>query len=270
MPTLSLTPRRAAATVAALAGLGLAAAPAADARGIDPAVYDTGIPAGQVEHGVIDLSITGTSSNQHTRTEYWATADRWRSRTLDPDSGKVLREAFSTKTEFVYVNHAGNEPRVLRGKGPDVPPFAGWTAAYNAKLVGRGVLQPIGQRTVAGIAGIVYTVPGDRKTSDPKAGDDKWVTDNTQAGTEIVLEPETHKPLARISTADNGRFGQFRQAEELVSREVELRTAETIAPLSAATFRRTVRSWNALVKASKAKKARAKKAKARKRGAARR
>ncbi len=254
MSILSSTHRRVATAAAVLAAGAVAAAPAIADRGIDPAIYDTGIPAGQVEHGVVDFSITGSPSPEHTRTEYWASDDRWRSITRDAKSGRVLREAFATPKEFVHLSHSGNGPRVIKGKGPEVPPMAGWTAAYNSKLVARGILRETGSRPVAGIDGVVYTVPGEKKSTDPRSGDATWVTDDTRTRTEIVLERGTHKPLVRTSTlADNGDWGTFRQSEELVSREVLAETPQTFAPLSAKAKRQTVARWNAKLRAARAK-----------------
>ena len=239
------SPRTLAALTAALAAGAVAATPAlADQQGIDPAIYETGIPAGQIEHGKVDELITGGSVPRHTLTEYWASDDRWRSVTRDVRTGRVVREAFSTPREFVYFN-AGRSPRVIRGKGPDMPPMAGWTAAYNRKLVENGKLRETGSRTVAGIDGVVY------------ASKD-WVTDDPDNQTEIVLERGTFKPLSRITDlpASQGTSG-FRHAEVLVSREVVAETSQTAAPLSAAAKKRVLASWNAKVrKARNARKGR--------------
>ncbi|HEX5926734.1 MAG TPA: hypothetical protein VFY45_23100, partial [Baekduia sp.] len=65
---------------AALAAIAVSA-PAVGAAGIDPAIYDSGVLPGQVEHGVVAFTITGSPGPENRRIEYWVTADRWRDQT---------------------------------------------------------------------------------------------------------------------------------------------------------------------------------------------
>lgn len=252
--------RRAAALACAAAALGGLAAPAgADAqRTLDPAIYDTELPAGVVEHGVVAFTITGSPSPMDTRTEYWATKDRWRSRTTDAKSGDLVREAIGTETSTTYfsIRSRGGVPRVTTIPHRSTPPLAGWTAAYNRKLVARGVLQPVSPITVAGIQGTLYAVPQERKSTDPDAGEDRWVSDTTSAKTEIALEDGTGWPLVRqTSQENNGRYGTFVQREELLSRERTPATERVVAQFSRAAKDRRVRAWNAKVRAAKVRRA---------------
>ncbi len=109
---------------------------------------------------------------------------------------------------------------------------AAWRSAapgYNRGLVSRGLLSPVSPVTVAGIAGTLYTVPGDRKSTAP--GDDKWTTDDTSADTQIALENGTFAPLMRQTSTANGRYVQ---REELLSRERLSGSAAASAKLSRA------------------------------------
>src|SRR4051812_889202 len=253
---LSVHRKGLALAVAATAALALPAGASASGT-IDPAVYDSGVPANTVEHGVVDFSITGSPRPQHTKTEYWATSTRWRSVTTDASSGVRLREAYGDEKSSHYFNLAGDDPRVMDIHAPSPPPLAGWTPAYNKKLVDRGLLQAVGPVTIAGIQGTDYLVPDDRKSSDPSAGDDKWKTDDTSAKTEIALEDGTYAPLVRQTTTANGSYGTFRQREELTFRERVPATPETTSNLTRSALTRTARAWSAKVRAAKkAKKAR--------------
>src|SRR5689334_3198009 len=111
-PSLPRSRKRVALAVAATALLALPAGASASGS-IDPAIYQSGVPANTVEHGVVDFSITGSPQPQHTKTEYWATSTRWRSVTTDASSGARLREAYGDETSSHYFNLAGAEPRVM-------------------------------------------------------------------------------------------------------------------------------------------------------------
>jgi hypothetical protein len=252
--------RRAAAVVCSAAALaGLAAAPAAPAaqRTIDPALYETELPAGVVEHGVVAFTIKGSPSVVDSRTEYWATNQRWRSRTTDAKTGRLVSEGVGTETSttYFYARSPRGIPNVMSVDHRSTPPLAGWTAAYNRKLVQRGVLAPVSPATVAGLQGTLYAVPQERKSSDPGAGEDKWTTDDTSAKTEIVLEDGSFWPLVRQTSSDNGRYGTFVQREELLSRERTQATEQLVAQFSHAARQRRVKAWNAKVRAAKARAA---------------
>lgn len=261
-------------TTTALLGVVLAAAVAAPASAagpqIDPAIYDAEIPAGLVEHGVVDTTITGSPAPLDDRTEYWASGDRWRSITKDRSDGTLLREAWGDATRTTYFTHARRpQPGVRAPKGapsPDsaprlieldrraTPPLAGWTAAYNRKLVQKGLLSPLAAVNVAGIAGTLYVVPQERKSTDPAQSGEQWVTDDTGSRTEIALEDGTFAPLVRqTSKENNGEYGTFVQREELVSRERSTDDAALRAKLSTATQAKALKAFKAKVKAFKAR-----------------
>jgi hypothetical protein len=228
---------------AVLAAAVLAAPAGAASRGLDPALYALELPAGVVEHGMVVCSITGSSRPSHTRVEYWADNSRWRSVTRDAASGAVLRQAFGTEKSTTYYE-LGSHPRVYSIPFRSVPPLAGWAPGYNRRLVSKGLLSPVAPVTIAGIAGTLYAVPSDRKSTEP--GDDRWTTDDTSADTQIALETGTFAPLVRQTSMANGRYGTFVQREELVSRE--RLTGAAVAKVSRSTASRTIRAWRSKVR----------------------
>ncbi|HEY6763004.1 MAG TPA: hypothetical protein VI318_26115 [Baekduia sp.] len=261
MTTLSF---RGAATLAAVAGALAVGAPVASSAGIDPAVYDPGLAPGQVEHGVVDFTISGSAGNDmHRRTEYWVSEDRWREQTTDAKTGELLsgRVHDSGGTTWLQYKPVNGDPRVTHFSGNDSVPGAGYPAPFNQKLATTGVLegnatrqlnvtlQPIGAVTIAGFTGTRYEV-----LSNGQPG----IEDAAGSHSILVIEDGTYKPLLRESTAPNGKFGQFDQREELVSRTISSSDA-AVARVSKASFKKTVRAWKAKVKAFKASKQRHKK-----------
>jgi len=244
MTHVRVLPRVAAVAGAALAAAVLAAPAHAGPRAPD-SLFTLELGAGVVEHGVVDVSITGSPQPSHTRVEYWADNSRWRSVTRDAASGNIVRQAYSTPTRTTYYE-AGAQPRVWTFPARSIPPLAGWAPGYNRLLVQKGLLSPVQPITIAGIAGTLYTVPNDRKSTEQ--GDDKWTTDTTSADTQIALEDGTFAPLVRQTSMDNGRYGTFVQREELVSRERLTGSAAASAKLSRAAAARTVKAWRAKVR----------------------
>jgi hypothetical protein len=225
------TSLRTAAALAA-AAFALLAAPAAAER-IDPSVYESDVPAGMVEHGVIAFTITGTAAEyeRDKRIEYWATRERVRTRTTDARTGRLLSESFSTRSETV-ISSGG---RTTRLPGPETEPRPGWSSAYTARLIERGALSPAGEREVAGLPGLVYA-------SRPEGG---WRSDSAESRTELVVERGTGIALSRITTQPNGAYGTFRQAEVLLHRDLQPASATSLRRFSAASKRRAVRTWTA-------------------------
>lgn len=263
--------RRTTALLGAVLATAAVAAPAADAAGkgqLDPAIYDAEIPAGVVEHGVVSLDITGSPAPQDDLTEYWATNTRWRSITRDKSDGTLLREAWGDEHGTTYFTHKQRPqpnlkvpkgaprpedmPKLMATKHRSTPPLAGWTPAYNRNLVTKGLLSPLSPVTIAGIAGTLYVVPQDRKTTDPdKVGQD-WVTDDTSGRTEIALENGTFAPLVRqTSRPNNGEYGTFVQREELVSRERITDDSALREKLSYAAKRKKIKAFKAKIAAAK-------------------
>jgi hypothetical protein len=241
MTHVRVLPRVAAAVGGGLAAAGVAA-PAHAGPQVPDSLFTLELPAGVVEHGVVDVSTTGNPRPYHSRVEYWADNSSWRSVTRDAATGAVVRQAFSTPTRTTYYE-TGGHPRVWTFPARSVPPLAGWAPGYNRQLVQRGLLSPVSPVTIAGIAGTLYAVPNDRKST--QQGDDKWTTDDTSADTQIALENGTFAPLVRQTSMANGQYGTFVQREELVSRERLSGTAAASAKLSRAAATRTVKAWRA-------------------------
>ena len=250
-------------STAVAAAVLLAGASAAHAAGLDPAIYDPGVPAGQVEHGVVSYTITGSPAAENRRIEYWITAGRWREKTTDAKTGELIagRVHDASGTTWLQYKPVNGDPRVVHFKGNDSVPGAGLPAAYNRKMVETGVtqgsaaqplavtLQPIGPRTIAGIAGTAYEqltngLPG----LAPEGG-----VSTPDSHSILVLQNDTYQPLMWETTAPNGQFGTFHQREQLLSRETTP-TAQASVRLTKAGFARTVSGWKAMVKAAKATK----------------
>ena len=252
--------RRTAMTGAALAAAAalLPATAGAGARP-DPSLLDAGVPAGVVEHGIVDFRITGSPTPMHRTIEYWVSGDRWRALTLDATTDVVLGESYgdATSTHYVNLRMPNSDPRIVDVPSPTLPPMAGWGAPYNKRLLAAGLLKAVGPKTVAGVEGTEYEVPREKQTDDPNAGDDMWRTDEPNSRTVLVLENETFAPLVReTSLRDSearfgGGFGTFVQREELTFRSRRAKSVKTFAPLSRRVLRRVRGGWPAKVRAAR-------------------
>jgi hypothetical protein len=242
---------------AAAATLAVAAPVAGAAAGaVDPAVYDSGTPAGSVEHGVESLAITGSREPRDERIEYWVSGDRFRELTTDAKTGKLItaRVHDRTGTTWYSVHGPAGRPDVEHGNGPDSIPGPGWPAAYNKELLAgttqhsgrrswRASLQAIGPVTIAGIAGTKSEL---LINGHPEQG-----------GTRIFLTLDAGaKPLQRETTSPRGTGGAFDQLETLTSRET-IPAAQAAPQLSQASFKASIKHWKAT--AAKAKRAAVKK-----------
>jgi hypothetical protein len=242
----------------------LAAAPAAGAAGLDPSIYDPGVPYGSVEHGVLSYKITGSAGTpMDRRIEYWNTADRWREQVTDARTGELIAGRLHDPggTTWLQYKPINGDPKVLHFHGNDSVPGPGYPAPYNRKLAETGILggsdddpimstlQPIGPRTIAGFAGTAYEqlsngLPGLRQSGmDPTPGSHAIV----------VLQNGTFQPLLREFSGPNGRFGTFVQREVLLSREMTP-AAQASVKLTKAGFAKTAAAWKAKVKAALKKK----------------
>ena len=221
---------------------------------------------------VVGVTITGSPAPIDDTTEYWATNTRWRSITKDTSDGTLLREAWGDESGTTYFTHQRRPqpglkvpkgaprpedmPKLIVTKGRSTPPLAGWTPAYNRKLVAKGLLSPLSPVTIAGLSGTLYVVPQEQKSTDPGATGEKWVTDDTGSRTEIALENDTFAPLARQTSKEhNGEYGTFVQREELVSRERTADASTLRAKLSSAAKQRKIKAFKAkIAKAGKARR----------------
>lgn len=262
------TTRRLRAIVVGLAALCLGApAPVAGAAGLDPAIYDPGVPAGQVEHGVVSFTITGSPKPEDWRIEYWITAGRWREQTTDATTGALVsgRVHYDGTTAWVQYDPANGDPLVLRFHGDDTVPGPGDPAPFNRKLIATGVkegsdqhpimvtLQPIGPQVIAGFAGTAYEELSNGQTGLGTTGDSAPAIQVT-----IVLQDGTYQPLMREFTIANRSYGPFVQREVLLSRETTS-TSLAGARLTRSALARTVARWKVKVANAVAKKKRHKK-----------
>jgi hypothetical protein len=257
-PLLNSSSKRGALGVAAAAAALSIAAPVAGASSdIDPAIYDSGVPATTVEHGVESVTITGSARPSSDKVEYWVSGNRFREQTTDAKTGKLIaaRVHDASGTTYYSVKGPSGRPFVEHAKGPDSIPGPGWPAAYNKKLLAGTrqsnashqwtlTLKPIGPVTLAGVTGTKYEL---LVNGAPEAN-------SHNEHTYLSLDADA-KPLARETTADNGSHGQFDQTETLVSRESVPAGAAggaVAAQVSKASFQRSVKEWRA--KAAKAKR----------------
>jgi hypothetical protein len=249
------------AVTAAVAALAVPAA--AGAAGVDPTVYDPGVPAGQVEHGVVAFTITGSPQPEDRRIEYWLTAGRWREQTTDAKTGELLsgRVHDADGTTWLQYKPVNGDPKVVHYKGNDSVPGAGYPAPFNLKMATTGVtegpdsapslvtLRPLGPRTIAGFAGTNYEVLQNGQTGLRRIGHDPEFDGSHSY---LVLQNGTYQPLLRETTGPNGSFGTFDQRELLLSRETTP-TARASVRLTKDGFARTVKGWRAKVAKAKAK-----------------
>jgi hypothetical protein len=256
MTTPHLRPGRclAAATLAALA----VAVPAASAAGIDPAIYETSVPAGQVEHGTVAFTITGAPTPRNRRIEYWASADRWRDQTTDGNTGELIdsRVHDATGTTWIQYKPVAGRPSVSHFDGNDSVPGAGFPAPFNRKMVETGVvegtdehplmvtLQATGPQTIAGFAGTAYEqLTNGQQGLVPTEGP---VAEGSHSI--LVLQNGTYQPLLRETTLPNGSYGTFDQREVLLSRET-VPAAQASVKLTKSSFTRTISKWRAKIRA---------------------
>jgi hypothetical protein len=260
--TLSLPLRVAVGALATLA----VAVPSASAAGLDPAIYDPGVPAGQVEHGVISFTITGSPNPENRRIEYWVTNGSWRDQTTDAKTGELIggRVHDASGTTWLQYKTVNDDPRIVHFDGNDSVPGAGFPAPFNRKLVETGVkegnaqhplevtLRPIGPTTVAGFAGTAYEQLTNGQSGLAKADGQP----DPSSHSILVIQNGTYQPLLRETNGDNGAYGNFDQREILLSRETTPAAQASVA-LTRSAFKRTIRGWKAKVKAAKAAKVKA-------------
>jgi hypothetical protein len=240
--TTSLHGKRGVLGVAATAAAMMAiAAPGASASGIDPSIYDPGLPAGTVEHGVESFTITGSPNQVNDRIEYWVTNTRFSEVTTNAKTGAFERARLHDEhgTTYITLHPAPGMPAVQHFDGPDSIPGPGWPAPYNKKLLAGtagSTLRAIGPVTIAGIGGTKYELVG-----DGEAGSHSYISLDAGA-----------QPLQRESTAPNGQYGTFDQTETLLSRQF-LPAQAAAGHLSGASFKTSLKSFKA--KAAKVQRA---------------
>jgi hypothetical protein len=244
----------------AAGALALAVPGAAGADGLDPSIYDPGVPAGQVEHGVVAFTLTGSAGDsQHRRVEYWNTAGRWREQVTDSRTGELIggRVHDATGTTWLQYKPFNGDPKVLHYKGEDSVPGAGSPAPYNRKLAETGLmqgtgkfpvmvtLQPLGPRTIAGFAGTTYEQLSNGQPGIGPLG--KAAVPGSHVT--LVLQDGTFQPLLREYSTPNGRFGTLVQREVLLSRETTPAARATVK-LTRASFTKVIAGWRAKVRAA--------------------
>jgi hypothetical protein len=250
--------QRGVAAVAALAAVAVAVP--ATASALDPDIYNSGVPAGEVEHGVMAFTLTGSPVPQDRRVEYWITAGRWREQTTDRRTGELIggRVHDASGTTWLQYKPVNADPRVLHFHGNDSVPGPGFPAPYNRKLAAGLVtegspaapsqitLQPTGPRTIAGFAGTAYErlrngQPGIGLPGKPSLAGSHTI---------LVLQDGTFQPLLTEYSVPNGKYGSLVQREVLLSRETTP-AAQASVRLTKDAFARTVKGWWAKIRAAK-------------------
>jgi hypothetical protein len=253
MTTMQTTLRRGA--LAAAAALVVAAPAAHAAGGAQPPsahVVETGVAAGQTEHGVfISTNVADPHWKFYRHVEYWATSNRWMATATDR-AGRLIDqqlggpEGWTTYTgPNVRKGPDGTivTPSVQTSRAHQLPPFPGYGAPGNAEALANGWFLPLAGRppqTIAGFAGTLYQQ--DPRRSRPGEVDT------------VVLQDGTLQPLLRETKVAHpgggGRAIDFQ--DRLVSRE-DVPSASARVQLTHLTYRRTVGRWRAKVRAFKAR-----------------
>ncbi|MEA2155028.1 MAG: hypothetical protein QOE11_1168 [Solirubrobacteraceae bacterium] len=259
MTSMHTTFRRGALAGAAALAI---AAPAALAAGAQPPsahVVETGVPAGQTEHGIFtSTNVNDPHWKYYRHIEYWATTDRWMATATDRAGHLIDQQLGGPEGWTIYTGatrRRGQDgtiliPNVQTARGHQLPPFPGYGAPGNQEAIANGWFLPLANRpaqTIAGFTGTVYQQ--DPRRSRPGEID------------EVVLQDGTLQPLLRETKVAHpgggGRPIDFQ--DRLVSRE-ELPSASARVQLTHETYTSTVRGWRAKVRAFKARVAKAKKA----------
>lgn len=255
MTSMHTTLRRGA--LGAVAALALAAPTALAATASDvpqpPSahVVETGVAAGQTEHGsFVSTNVLDAHWPFYRRVEYWATADRWMATAKDR-AGRLIDEqlggpeGWTTYTGPTLHRDAYGQlvtPSVATTVNHQLPPFPGYGAPGNAEAIANGWLRPLAgapPRTIAGFTGTVYRQ--DVRRSHPGEVDT------------VVVQDGTLQPLLRenrIAHPKHGRPIDFQ--DRLLARET-VPSAQARVQLTAATYAQTVRRWRAAVRAYKAR-----------------
>ena len=229
---------------------GAVAAPAAVEGAQPPSahVVETGVPAGQTEHGVfISTNVADPRWKYYRHVEYWATSDRWLATATDR-AGRLIDqqlggpEGWATYTgpnSRRAVDGSVVRPSLQTTRGHQLPPFPGYGAPGNREAIANGWFVPLAgaaPRTIAGFSGTVYQQ--DPRRSRPGESDT------------VVLQDGTLQPLLRETKVAHpgggGRAIDFQ--DRLVSRE-QIASPSARVQLTHATYLQTVRRWRAKVRA---------------------
>jgi hypothetical protein len=261
MTTPTTTLRRGA--LAATAALAVAA-PATHAAAIVSAtpdkpqppsahVIETGIPAGQTEHG----SFTSTNVNDphwkfFRRVEYWATSDRWMATATDRAGHLIDQQLGGPEGWTTYTGptrrRVGNSisvPAVHHSAARQLPPFPGYGAPGNQEGIASGWFLPVAgaaARTIAGFTGTVY----EQNPTRSRPGETDLV----------VLQDGTLAPLLReTKIAHPGGGGRAIDFQDRLRSREDVASPSARVQLTHQTYLTTVRRWRNAVKAYKAHRA---------------
>lgn len=178
-----------AGAVAAVAALSLAAGSGtAFAAG-------NGVAAGQAEHSVWDLDVTGTyavkgSVPSHQREERWVTADTGHSVITDAETGALSAESFQDPTGIFDYNAAVD---TVFSSGPQPEFLSIWSRAVGAQFeryqLDHGRLAKAGLTTFGGRTVLRLKSPGDVSGDEP--GDKVRIED--------LVDPETLAPVRKVT-----------------------------------------------------------------------
>lgn len=221
-------------------------------------VTETGVPAGQTEHGVfVSTNVNDPHWKFYRRVEYWATSDRWMATATDR-AGRLIDvqlggpEGWTTYTGPNRRRAADGTiviPAVQVSSAHQLPPFPGYGAPANQEALASHWFIPVAgakPQTIAGFTGTVYRQ--DRRRSNRGELDT------------VVLQDGTLQPLLRENklTRLSGHARAIDFQDRLVSRE-EVASASAKVQLTHQTYVTTLRGWRAKVRAYKQRAAGAKK-----------
>jgi hypothetical protein len=234
-------------------------APAANAGALPPSahVVETGVAAGQTEHGVfISTNVADPHWKYYRHVEYWATSDRWMATATDRAGHRIDQQLGGPEGWTTYTGPSRRKgldgrvhlPAVHATRGHQLPPFPGYGAPGNAEAIANGWFTPLaGQppQTIAGFTGTVYR-------QDPRRSPRGEIDT-------VVLQDGTLQPLLQeTKVAHPGGGGPpIDFQDRLVSRE-DGPSASARVQLTHLTYTRTVSRWRAKVRAYKARTGKAK------------
>jgi hypothetical protein len=183
-----------------LAALALAAPAAAQQPGLplptDPA-FD--VSAGQVEHTVTTVRVTGTNAvPSHQRHEVWMSRNRTRSVSTDLTTGRVRAETTYDARSGLTRTWSAEEDRIVvsRSSHPPLSSFR-FEAAVQAAYLRQGITRVVGERSVNGRRALVtVNVPA------------RWRSDRPDGVTTAVVDAETHVLYERSTELPDGEFRQ--------------------------------------------------------------
>ena len=183
-----------------------------------PAVYDAGVPAGQVQHGAYETIVEGVEPRDVV-TRFWVSEHRWRIETRQASSHRLVTEGLYDGHRTTYRNPGSGREAFTQFEGSDAIPLPGFTAAYAAKLIARKHAVPGATSVVAGVRAVDYGISDAPGTLT------------------LTVAQGSLAPLVRTSTSKG-----FSQTERMVTTATDT-DAAAVAALALSRLHALVKRW---------------------------